>query len=389
MVKVADEVWVGTALLHQEQPSREGFSPREIVARAAAERMTDDLRPGVLAHAQYHSVANRAPNPGRYRMLYALPTGGRRLFRPGDECHPHREGGKMIPDSRELPVEYQPLLAWYENEWCRDTSGTDRQSSTGAMADYKLARYFRAPDTRRALDSYAGAARQRHWPTQEKLELYGDAKSAADTSLPPEERRTAFGRIYDNLRSYWQVFRPADPARCWNADRIFDVLDGECRGCSRQSDLTLLNLSNRLAGQGEVLLCLDALQGIKPSSSYPWMTVSKFWHFWNPRLVPIYDGAVIWSEVLNGTFRDDYRSFCRTTGLTAGERSGRFNLNYMLFASEILAAADAEFMSTFAEWFAEQVPEPATVQLMPDLREYFATAFEFVAIGAARLESRR
>ena len=29
-IKVADEVWVATALLHRENPSRSDFTPREI-----------------------------------------------------------------------------------------------------------------------------------------------------------------------------------------------------------------------------------------------------------------------------------------------------------------------------------------------------------------------
>ena len=32
-IKVADEVWIGTALLHREQPARESFSTAEIVDR--------------------------------------------------------------------------------------------------------------------------------------------------------------------------------------------------------------------------------------------------------------------------------------------------------------------------------------------------------------------
>lgn len=72
-VKVADEVWVATALLHRENPKRNWFSVEEIVDRAAREGLVKPQRPGVYVHAVQHCVANRPPNPGRYRMLLGLP----------------------------------------------------------------------------------------------------------------------------------------------------------------------------------------------------------------------------------------------------------------------------------------------------------------------------
>src|SRR4051794_29062822 len=108
MIKVADEVWLATVLLHREQPERETFLVKEIVDRAAQERLTEFLRPGVQVHAQQHCVANKRPNPGNYRMLYAPADGGRRLFRQGDDYHPYREGGKVTPDLADLPQEYWP-----------------------------------------------------------------------------------------------------------------------------------------------------------------------------------------------------------------------------------------------------------------------------------------
>ena len=93
-VKVADEVWVATALLHRENPKRSSFSIEEIVDRAAREGLVKPQRPGVYVHAVQHCVANRPPNPGRYRMLFETPDGYRRLYRRGDPYHPAREGAK-------------------------------------------------------------------------------------------------------------------------------------------------------------------------------------------------------------------------------------------------------------------------------------------------------
>ena len=70
-VKVADEVWIAVALLQREHPGRPDFSVRDIVERARKEAIAGEVRPGVYVHALQHCVANRPPNPGRYRMLYA------------------------------------------------------------------------------------------------------------------------------------------------------------------------------------------------------------------------------------------------------------------------------------------------------------------------------
>ena len=124
-IRVADEVWIAAALLHRRHPERDDFTVAEIVRRAEAEKVTGEgrLRPGVQVHAYLHCVANRAPNPGRYRMLVETAKGRRRLFRPGDPCHPLRAAGKDVPDEREIPPAYAPLLEWYRREYLRANGG--------------------------------------------------------------------------------------------------------------------------------------------------------------------------------------------------------------------------------------------------------------------------
>lgn len=116
-VKVADEVWIATALLHREHPKSADFSVDEILRRVQQEQLTDALRPGVYVHIVQHCVANRAPNPGRYRMLFAVNESRRRLYRAGDSFHPDREGSKITPAEDEIPEDYIPLLDWY-HQWC-------------------------------------------------------------------------------------------------------------------------------------------------------------------------------------------------------------------------------------------------------------------------------
>jgi hypothetical protein len=117
-IKIADEVWLATALLHREDPTRSDFTLQEIVERAAKEGIIDERRPGVYVHAALHCVANRPPNPGRYRMLYETRPKYRRLFRLGDSYDPQREGSKITPEADEIPLRYAELLRWYEG-WSR------------------------------------------------------------------------------------------------------------------------------------------------------------------------------------------------------------------------------------------------------------------------------
>ncbi len=114
-IKVADEVWIATALLHQEHPGQPDFPVEEIVQRAERERLAGGIRPGVYVHVVQHCVANRPPNPGRYRMLFETRSGRRRLYRNGDAYHTAREGAKTTPNLQEVPSGYERLLAWYRD----------------------------------------------------------------------------------------------------------------------------------------------------------------------------------------------------------------------------------------------------------------------------------
>ena len=116
--RVADEVWIATALLHRRYPDRDDFTVAEIVRQAEAEKVAaGPLRTGVQSHAYQHCVANKAPDSGRYRMLFETSKGRRRLFRPGDPFHPRRKSGKDVPRDDEIPSAYRELIDWYRNEY--------------------------------------------------------------------------------------------------------------------------------------------------------------------------------------------------------------------------------------------------------------------------------
>lgn len=120
-IRLADEVWIATALLHRERPGAADFTLKEIAARLVREGL-GDKRPGVFPHLSRHCVANQAPNGGRYRMLFETAPSRRRLFRAGDPYHAKRDGGKIVPERDEIPVKYHELLDWYAREFAPDGS---------------------------------------------------------------------------------------------------------------------------------------------------------------------------------------------------------------------------------------------------------------------------
>src|SRR5690242_7165629 len=123
-IKVADEVWIVTALLHRENPKRADFTVAEIVERARRENISGELRPGVQVHVYLHGVANRPPNPGCHRMLNATGKNTRRLFRETDEFDPRRRRGKSVPENDAIPAKYQSLLDWYNKTFVGVTKGS-------------------------------------------------------------------------------------------------------------------------------------------------------------------------------------------------------------------------------------------------------------------------
>jgi hypothetical protein len=133
-VKVADEVWIATALLHRDHPERSDFAIEEIMARAGEESLSGPLRPGVYVHVVQHCVANRPANPGRYRMLFETGSGRRRLFQNGDTYHPSREGSKTTPEADAIPAEYADLLSWYRDWSSRSTEMRNQNDPLTALA---------------------------------------------------------------------------------------------------------------------------------------------------------------------------------------------------------------------------------------------------------------
>jgi len=250
----------------------------------------------------------------------------------------------------------------------------------------RLKEYFSKENAQEALRCYATVAAKRNWQITHKLDLYNRAKIAFE--IPGQEplKKKAFRLIYDDLRSYWKIFRNTAGTPL-PSDQVFDLLVHECAPVSRESGTTLVNIETPVYHR-TILTCIKKLDCIKPvKSGFSHMAVAKFTHFFNPRLFPIYDNDVVWRRLLCGVFSEDYRQFCRIHNMRASENGPEFNVNYIRLAGECLRENSKEVMGIFGKWFrkeTENYTDPTDVR--NDMETYFATAFELVAIGAAALE---
>jgi hypothetical protein len=136
-MRIADGVWIATALLHREYPERPDFTESEILARFLAEGLPRGKNQSTLpTNINSHCVANRPRSRkrldpskvqgGPYRILYETRSGFRRLYRPGDDFHPDRiqsrNPSKCIPKKDQIPEQYWALLDWY-SVWVEPGSG--------------------------------------------------------------------------------------------------------------------------------------------------------------------------------------------------------------------------------------------------------------------------
>jgi hypothetical protein len=159
-VRVADEAWIATALLHKENPDAEDFGLDEIYDRVISE--FHDRRPGVRQHLVSHAVASNPPDPAQIRMLHSTGRGRRRLFRPGDPAHPERVG-KMYPEKREIPDKYHQLIDWYLTEYVQENK---TKGSTDPKVWLQFVGLIPAYDLRRMLEAIESGTEQvdpREW----------------------------------------------------------------------------------------------------------------------------------------------------------------------------------------------------------------------------------
>jgi len=228
----------------------------------------------------------------------------------------------------------------------------------------------------------------------EELDLYNASQRAFDPTSNAAEAIRHFEKIYDELAhnrppSYWNVFRPFPLEACWRTQEIFDTIKREFPEFSWRGSINLLNFQEKVT-LARLESRLAKMQGIKPTKGYPHMPVSKFLHFYNPGLFPIYDTKVIWNEVLTRFKVPDFRDFCSEAVPSISyvraitDEVVTWLIHYMRWASYLLRAAHANFMPVFVDWLQKQPGARSYLRGEFDPATLYARAFEYTAVGAAR-----
>lgn len=225
------------------------------------------------------------------------------------------------------------------------------------------------------------------WFEPDELDLYDASRRACDPSICEADRFSSFQRIYWELSSpRWNVFRPYGAEKCWPPEQIFKTIETAFGEFSWRGSINLLNFL--MPGREAALAAkLRRLRGVKPTKDYPLMTVSKFLHFYNPALFPIYDTEIIWNRVFAG-FGSEFQASCGYSYNYRNDSTEMFMLYYMRWAGNLLSGAHSDFMRYFIDWMHAQ-PRTELSGRSFDPMMLYARAFEYTATGAAFREFGR
>jgi hypothetical protein len=125
------------------------------------------------------------------------------------------------------------------------------------------------------------------WRIPDHLKCWGRARLAFEAGS-----FTDFDWLYGEMKRRWQAFRNAR-SRPWSARKTFDHLTGLDEQWRR---LALRDMTDEMVpGCWRILQSMTRLKPLKYGPSV--VAISKFLHFWNPRLFVIVDDAVVWRWV--------------------------------------------------------------------------------------------
>jgi hypothetical protein len=195
-----------------------------------------------------------------------------------------------------------------------------------------------------------------------------------------------FTALYEELRRHWQVFR-GSKGQHWSAATTQRRLASlpATHGRKKLSECTMND--NDAEGLWKTL---ESMAGIKRLRNGPSVVaVSKFLHFWNPRLFIIAAGAMIWDKVMTHWWLWDEIAAVRTKvgKLLPGKPTDRSNgpcdlvsyLAILLWAGG-LVRENPSIPSEFAE-YVKRYSGPCDLPL----EEYEAAAVEWLLLGLVEL----
>ena len=195
----------------------------------------------------------------------------------------------------------------------------------------------------------------------------------------------AFRTIYNNLKAHWQVFRGG--IDCWSPQMAYDRLRQGDANFARRRLTELRRLEAR-----DLWPVITNVREIKRNKHGPSVVaVSKFLHFWNPRLFVIVDDEIMWNRVLRQDWlwthikpiRDEVGQ--AVVGSAPSPASGPCDLiSYLailVWCSGFLKANPA-IISEFVSYVHR---EKKDAELPADIEQYEAVAVEWFLEGLAAL----
>jgi len=204
--------------------------------------------------------------------------------------------------------------------------------------------------------------------------------AAGQTAFGATGKLKDFEIVYNELRK-WRLFRGG---RVKPAEWVYGRLNGLDRGL-RQRRLSQLNGED----WPKVWRAIEVLQDVKANKGGPSvMAISKFLHFWNPRLFIICDQQEVEQFVFGHRWLAQQLELAETgaifqaAGVEADDKGGLSRyLRVLAFGSDFVKAN-----GRILPEFARTVRELADGTALPgDIETYEATAAEWCLIGLAEM----
>lgn len=235
-----------------------------------------------------------------------------------------------------------------------------------------------------AFESHATRyARDKLWSIPYHMECWTYAHDAFDGGS-----ESAFGKLYDELRTKWQVFRSQN-YNAQTAEKIQQIMAAipvELR------HRRLSEFAEPTPDMLDQLWCAITTAGeIKQNKDGPSLVaLTKFLHFWNPRLFVIADREVVWNWVLCHRWLwvqvEHVRSEIEVV-LSAAVREHRYfktdlmkYLAFLVWGGRVLRE-NPEVCGAFAAYVERH--HEGSIDL--NLREYESAALEWLLLGLVEL----
>lgn len=190
--------------------------------------------------------------------------------------------------------------------------------------------------------------------------------TTSERAFSKDGKEEYFEPVYDELRKYWQVFRRGNTH--WDSSQIYTALS-DLPQSMRTSSLSELNNDQWL----NVYNVINNVKDIKRNKSgYSVVAISKFLHFWNPRLFVIFDGKFMENYVFGHKYLSDELS-SQQFNIAKHDPQLLKYLKVLKFAQALLVN-NPEIMQSFRVKYQNTV-----------IQDYEALAIEWLLLGLVDL----